>query len=875
MSLYPEDRDRKGRSRSRSRDRRSRDEPAQEPPVSYADVREPSYIYPEDDLDDRYKGRGDAQASGALPYPEQGGIDSYLPGSGQGLYGYDSQKPAYKTVSPTPGSQHRTSRDKVDSGLLPGSFPEDEPRGKGKDEEPRIRYAEHREDTYESRRDDKYDGSRRDDKYDSRRDDKHDKHEEEDDKLKFLPQKYSRKLAAVVGGSSLLGSKKDKDDKSSHEDDLAYGKPPVPKRPPPGTDDLAYGKATGVPTSSGHSLSSFGTQTPNDGHNVKRDERYDDRPGETYGERRDGTYNDWSDERKDDKRSSKYAGRDDSPDRRRPVDDYDSRRYGGPDDRIPHSPTAEAHASRRRGDSLGDPYSSSANILTVDPGSRERERSRDRRSRREKSSDPRGSSDLLGVDSSSQKREKSRSRDKSRDRSDRSRDHRRDKSPNPDTLSVEPRRRERSRSRDARGSSSLTVDSGRLAGMSLAAAPASPLLESYYGTYQDCSPMPSPLLLASQNTGDDTRGLEPLSPIGSDFEGDGKKRGRRARFHDPEDITSQLAQALKGNKKPDTAPLIEILPSLTHEQVMELRVEYKRLVKTGSERKGVNVAKHIRARLKDEDPLLTKACYAVALGMWESEAYWANFWYQGDKTRRELLIESLMGRTNEEVRAIKDAFSDKKYDNSLTKCMKTELREDKFKKAVIMVLEERRMEEYDGYGRLLPIDYELVDMDVSELRHSVKAEKGGETSMITIVVQRSDSHLRAVLQEYERHYRSNFARDALKKSGNLVGELLAHILNGVINRPVRDALLLHHAITASRKDGLRRELLISRLVRYHWDPHHMRAVKHAYRERYGRGLSDAVREATSGEWGLFCRELCIARTPDEVRRFEKVAVSVR
>lgn len=53
----------------------------------------------------------------------------------------------------------------------------------------------------------------------------------------------------------------------------------------------------------------------------------------------------------------------------------------------------------------------------------------------------------------------------------------------------------------------------------------------------------------------------------------------------------------------------------------------------------------------------------------------------------------------------------------------------------------------------------------------------------------------------------------------------------------------------------------------------MRAVKLAYRERYGRGLSEAVKEGTKGEWGLFCRELCIARMPDDVRRFEKVNFS--
>lgn len=278
--------------------------------------------------------------------------------------------------------------------------------------------------------------------------------------------------------------------------------------------------------------------------------------------------------------------------------------------------------------------------------------------------------------------------------------------------------------------------------------------------------MPSPLLLASRHPGDLPRVVDAFSPL-SDGEGD-NRLNRRARFHDPQDISSRLAQALKGTHRPDVAPVIEILPSLSHEQVMELRAEYKQIVKTGTDRKGVNIAKHIRARFKDEDPLLMKACYAVALGQWESEAYWANFWYQGDKTRRELLIESLMGRTNEEIRLIKDSFSDKKYDNSLTKCMKTELKEDKFKKAVLMALEERRMEEYDYEGRRLPLDYKLIDQDVEDLHKAVKSDKGGETLMITIIVQRSDAHLRAVLKEYEHQYRSNFARDALKKSNNLV-----------------------------------------------------------------------------------------------------------
>ncbi|KAI0169753.1 Annexin [Hypoxylon sp. FL1284] len=433
-------------------------------------------------------------------------------------------------------------------------------------------------------------------------------------------------------------------------------------------------------------------------------------------------------------------------------------------------------------------------------------------------------------------------------------------------------RRDRSPMPPSGRMSTLSVSTGHhSASLSLSSAPPSPLLESYHGTYQSMSPMPSPLLLAA----DDPRNsdtIEPLSPSLSDGENNGEKKRRRARFNDPVDDAARLAKALKGERPPDTEPLIEILPGMTHDQIMELRVEYKRLVKTGPERKGVNIAKHIRARLKDEDPTLMKACYTVALGKWESEAYWANFWYHGDKTRRELLIESLMGHTNDEIAQIKEAFSDKKYRDSLTMCMKTELKEDKFKRAVLMVLDEKRIEDVDEHGRQMPIDRDLVQDDVEALYKAVRSDRGGETAMIQIVVSRSDKHLKEVLRLYERVVGSNFARDALKKSGNLVGELLAHILNGIINKPVRDALLLHHALTASRKDSLRRELLISRLVRFHWDRHHMAAIKRAYRERYGEELAEAVKEGTSGEWGLFCQQLVVTRMPDDVKSFEKIDV---
>lgn len=92
------------------------------------------------------------------------------------------------------------------------------------------------------------------------------------------------------------------------------------------------------------------------------------------------------------------------------------------------------------------------------------------------------------------------------------------------------------------------------------------------------------------------------------------------------------------------------------------------------------------------------------------------------------------------------------------------------------------------------------------------------------------------------------------------GETLAHILNGAINRPMRDALLLHQAIRESKSTRERSELLISRLVRLHWEPKHLELVKREYRKRYGERLEETIAEeimASSGgsDWGEFCIEL--------------------
>lgn len=299
--------------------------------------------------------------------------------------------------------------------------------------------------------------------------------------------------------------------------------------------------------------------------------------------------------------------------------------------------------------------------------------------------------------------------------------------------------------------------------------PPSPMLEAYHGTYQSISPMP----LALRPDDDlDLEDLEPLSPAvsrqpGGILKGEDRlsrdireKEKKRVKLYDPEEDAKTIASALSHHKV-DTDAICDVLPRLSHDQIMEMRKEYKKQVKVQG--KGVNLSKHINMKLSGN---FGKAVYITSLGRWESEGYWANFWYQSHGSRRELLIESLMGRTNAEIRMIKDEFKDKRYSDSLTKCMEKELKMDKFRVAVIMVLEGRRQEEQDVY----PPEY--VHRDADLLYRSIKAEKGGESPMLEIIVRRSDAHLREVLKTYERMYGENFARAALKKSNNLVVSFL-------------------------------------------------------------------------------------------------------
>jgi hypothetical protein len=324
--------------------------------------------------------------------------------------------------------------------------------------------------------------------------------------------------------------------------------------------------------------------------------------------------------------------------------------------------------------------------------------------------------------------------------------------------------------------------------------PPSPLLEPYRGTWQAMGGMPSPMMhpidaeyedysfdeldpLSSRRSNTSMRmpsGERDVKVVRVDSKKESRPRSLSSRrsdspkkkkdkprktvsMYEAERDAKEIARELV-RADPDVRVLTEILPLLSHDEMVELQMAYKRVVKQNGQ--GVKLSNHIKTKVPRG--MFNTLAYVTALGRWESEGYWANYWYQGDTSKRELLIESLMGRTNTEIKMIKESFKDKRYGNSLERCMDKELRKDKFGTAILMALEENRQEESDIWPK------EYVQRDVDTWAKSLRSNEGGETAMLEVCVRRSDRHLRECLRLFEKQEGFNFAKEVLKRSSNLV-----------------------------------------------------------------------------------------------------------
>jgi len=231
--------------------------------------------------------------------------------------------------------------------------------------------------------------------------------------------------------------------------------------------------------------------------------------------------------------------------------------------------------------------------------------------------------------------------------------------------------------------------------------------------------------------------------------------------------------------------------------------------------------------------------HATALGPVESEAYWVHSSIKGAGTRESILTESIFGRTPYELHIMKACYQ-KAYHASMEKDVRGDL---SFKTEKMF---EMGMQETGKMDSNMPPNQQVVTRDVQAIYAATSGQMGtDEMTVCNIFVHASASHLRSISADFSILYRKELRKVIASEFSYHMKDALLYILDGAVNMVERDARLLEDSMKGL---GTKDNLLISRLVRIHWDKRHLSNVKTEYKRMFGKELVNRIKGETSGDY---------------------------
>lgn len=210
---------------------------------------------------------------------------------------------------------------------------------------------------------------------------------------------------------------------------------------------------------------------------------------------------------------------------------------------------------------------------------------------------------------------------------------------------------------------------------------------------------------------------------------------------------------------------------------------------------------------------------------------------KGLGTKESVLNDVLLGRSNADMRAIKQA-----YQHTFRHTLEADVGNDlsaKTKTMFDMVMSATRNEEST------PVLPQELDHDCAQLRQAMRGPGTDQIVVCNIFCKRSDGQLRAIAHHWEQKYRSSLESTVSSDfSGHMKDALLLQ-LRRASDRAMSDAVQLEDAMAGL---GTKDILLVQRVVRVHWDRMHMDQVKRAYHHRFKRDLIQRVKGETHGDY---------------------------
>ena len=225
---------------------------------------------------------------------------------------------------------------------------------------------------------------------------------------------------------------------------------------------------------------------------------------------------------------------------------------------------------------------------------------------------------------------------------------------------------------------------------------------------------------------------------------------------------------------------------------------------------------------------------SILRGPLQNDVWLLNKALKGAGTNEDLLNEVLIGRSNADMKAIKHA-----YQQTYHRTLEHDVRDDtsaKTERMFSMILSASRQEDS------APVLPQNVDADMTELHRATEAKVGTEQlTVCSILSNRSDGQIRAIAHAYEHKYRRSLEKVIVSEFAGHMEDALVQMVRCGADRIMRDATALEDAMAGA---GTKDDLLVARVVKIHWNPHHTRQVNLAYRSRYGRDLLTRIKGET-------------------------------
>ena len=302
---------------------------------------------------------------------------------------------------------------------------------------------------------------------------------------------------------------------------------------------------------------------------------------------------------------------------------------------------------------------------------------------------------------------------------------------------------------------------------------------------------------------------------------------------------SRTADALRNAMKgfgTNEAVLIQHLAHLPALEVPVLKQQYQQ--------------RHNRSLEKDVEKEVSgyfeMALLSILRGPLQQDVWCLNKSLKGAGTKEDLLDDVLVGRSNADMHAIKQAYQHT-YGRSLENDVQNDL-SMKTARLFSMITAGTRMEDS------APVIPQQVDADITELHRATEAKTGTEElTVCAILSNRNDAQIRAISHGYQQKYRIDLEKVLKNEFRGHMEEVLIQMVRKACDKAMRDAMEIEETM---KGPGTKDELLVCRLTAVHWDRAHMHQVRGAYRKKYGKELISRIKSETSGDYEKCLVAMC-------------------